>query len=97
MRISDWSSDVCSSDLVLVELVRQVEAQRLEASAHAHRLAEALAAREQLQLQLQQQARHADQLHRELEDRLAAAHAAVEARDGEIESLVTAQDRKSVV
>src|SRR3546814_18021525 len=52
MRISDWSSDVCSSDL--------------------------------------QQARHADQLHRELEDRLAAAHAAVEARDGEIESLVTA-------
>lgn len=82
---------------VLVELVRQVEAQRHEVSGHAHRLADALAAREQLQLQLQQQAEHAAQLereheamHRETEGRLAAAHAAVEARDREVEALLNA-------
>lgn len=82
---------------VLVELVRQVEAQRHEVSTHAHRLADALAAREQLQQQLQQQTAHAAQLEREheatqreTEGRLAAAHAALEARDQEVEALLSA-------
>ncbi len=67
---------------MLVELVRQVEAQRGEAGAHAQRLAEALAAREQLQLRLQQQANAAEQLERDREalhcreiESLVAAHA----------------------
>lgn len=79
---------------VLVELVRQTEAQRHEASAHAHRLAEALAAREQLQLQLRQQAQDAATsqleqaaLRRETEGRLVAAQATVEARDREVDAL----------
>src|SRR3546814_19517873 len=41
MRISDWSSDVCSSDLeaVLQAQVRELDAARAEAEGHADRLA----------------------------------------------------------
>src|SRR3546814_320345 len=52
MRISDWSSDVCSSDLFRRKLVIQARGQAVERRAFAHQLAEAdLAAKALLQLQ----------------------------------------------
>src|SRR3546814_3183767 len=37
MRISDWSSDVCSSDLCLWDEVVEWDAQRIRLRAHNHR------------------------------------------------------------
>src|SRR3546814_14874464 len=38
MRISDWSSDVCSSDLILGEMSKALAGTRQEMSAHAPRI-----------------------------------------------------------
>src|SRR3546814_16551658 len=58
MRISDWSSDVCSSDLALLVEVERVEEGRIRRPARA--LAEDEGRREGLE--------RADQLHDEVEE-----------------------------
>src|SRR3546814_19427956 len=76
MRISDWSSDVCSSDLARGEIGELARHHRLhdhpgdlagDAREGVDRLAELLALRGVLQRQFQSTLRHADQARRRLD------------------------------
>lgn len=80
---------------VLVELVRQVEAQRREAGANAQRLAEALAAQAQLQAQHEAQLAAANQQREAhvaaLNQQLGDANVRIEQRDQRIIALIQEQ------
>src|SRR3546814_15488463 len=94
MRISDWSSDVCSSDLVPYDLERQLH----EFHAPARPLSEAESARvEALSAENDQLV---EQLEGELTDGTAEAEVANDSRDEierELESIEESRARNSVV
>src|SRR3546814_8700664 len=62
MRISDWSSDVCSSDLI----ARERQLQRIRAASERHRLAKS--AIESLNAQLTRARMEKEHAYRELRD-----------------------------